>query len=435
MRMPRQRKPAAGGDNRPYPQQKPASTLGNSSSDTFAASSALRYTQVKEQSTIKFNSGEWKGLEIRFGKDYDLTDGFTIGAHESRLRFPDRVILNPLDLEYAVTFLFNSASGYLEATETLTSPGSSLKARKIIISRSACVNSSNLVVLKCDNICGYYVSTAFFIRIALKPNVEFDQVTIGDEWAAGEQADAMFLKAHESDIKNMRFLEVRIPNYQKKISATGGSLFSHMEVQKHLRVNNLDLEAFEKNNPDYNPSRFRRVSLSDEQIQICSLGGGVSQPIHCRDAATLATENRKQRSVAFAFTSPSARGISLISDYKQLPLNIPASVSRCAVGMDFGAEFEYMSVDDKLSFLDKMTRDAATRDDLENALLWIERYELAIELDETGGLGGKGYVREQTHRLGQLGCPFPVTDLIYTIALCRLQKRREVAVKDEGSGS
>lgn len=101
--------------------------------------------------------------------------------------------------------------------------------------------------------------------------------------------------------------------------------------------------------------------------------------------------------------------------------------------MDFGVEFESMLVDDILSFLDQKIQDAAIGDRLENALKWIERYELCIEVDESGGLAGKGYVREQTHTLGYLRCPFPVADLIYTIALCRLQKRRETAVKDEDS--
>lgn len=100
----------------------------------------------------------------------------------------------------------------------------------MIISRSVYVHQSNMIILKSDNRHDRYTSTAFFIRIALKPGVEFDQVTTGDEWAAGEQADAMLLKTYESQIRNMRFLEVQVPNYQKKRSATGGSLFSDMEV-------------------------------------------------------------------------------------------------------------------------------------------------------------------------------------------------------------
>lgn len=178
-------------------------------------------------------------------------------------------------------------------------------------------------------------------------------------------------------------------------------------------MNLFDLKAFKQDNPGCDPSRLRRTSLSDEQIQTCSLSDGVSQPIHIHDAAVLASEAREQRFIAASPHLTSHRRVSLISDYRHPPPKIPADITRCAAGMDFGVEFESMSVDDKSSFLERKIQDAAIETCLENALMWIERHELCIELDESGGPAGQGYVREQTHTLGQLGCPFSVTDLIY----------------------
>lgn len=284
------------------------------SSSNFRASSAVQNTRPKEQDTIKFTSGAWTGLAIRFGRDYDLMDGLTMRAGGSRLRLMEHAVPNPLDLEYSVTFLFNSEKGNLEATETLTRPETSSKVAKIIISRSACVSSNNMIVLKSDNHYGDYVSAAFFIRIALKSNIEFDMVTLGDDWAAGEQSNAMFLKTYASKMRNMRFVEVRIPNYQQKRGVTGGSLFNDMEVQNRLQVNELELETFKYNNPYYDASRLRRPTLSDDQIQISTLVDGVSQPIHSCDAMTLASEAREQRPIAATSYPPFARRLSLISD-------------------------------------------------------------------------------------------------------------------------
>lgn len=96
----------------------------------FKDPAASRPGRPKEQSTIRFSSGAWKDLAMRFAKDHDLADGFTMKADESRFRLVDRAVPNPAGLEYSTSFLFNSEKGSLEATEMLKSPQAHQRSRR-----------------------------------------------------------------------------------------------------------------------------------------------------------------------------------------------------------------------------------------------------------------------------------------------------------------
>lgn len=149
---------------------------------------------------------------MRFSRGPDFKEGFTRKADRSYLSLLDHTIENPLGLAYATSFTINQRNSGLEIKETLTIPETPDRASILLMSRTAYIPFKGFTLLEFADRGG----VDFIIKTEVKAGFVFQVDTLVHHDLAGEQANAMFLKAHEDEIQDMRYFIVRIPDYRRK---------------------------------------------------------------------------------------------------------------------------------------------------------------------------------------------------------------------------
>lgn len=196
----------------------------------------------KERSATKLKSGFWTGTRIKFGKDYNFTSGFEMQSDGSHLALVSPDTPNVHNLQHSITLIADPRDGHLEVKENMSTPDEPKRPGVLVVSRSVIVRTSDYTVLKSDNREGENVSSDFFIKVVLKAGGKFKAVNeVLFPAMAGDQANAMFLKAFEDIVPDMKYMEVCIPDYLAKTHPqTGKPEFRESELQKVLHGKEFD---------------------------------------------------------------------------------------------------------------------------------------------------------------------------------------------------
>lgn len=306
----------------------------------------------KERVLLGLDSSTFTDMLVRFSKDRDFTDGFTMKEDSSRFVGPR----SRQPIRHAISFCVSVPGGRIEVKEVLSlCSGTTIFP---IITRVASIPSGNFTVHQS----GLDVSNDFIFRIMLGSGKQVHTSVLTYRDLSEKRTDLMYLKVNEETIRQVCYLEVRIPHQH-------GSDSVFDEMQRAL--------------------------------------GKLSSP----SSSAL----------------PTSRIVSKTPDLSTT--RAPASSStntRRVEGADFGAHFMMLSVDEKMTAIDKKMR-THVRDEQQQKECeeMIKEFEQAVELDAALGPLGNGNVSSRICRMTREEVPHEMLDLFLMMGRLRVHKKKE----------